>query len=73
MQSLMIYILYSIIAGDTSGNSKLYETLVEKTCPPQRIGRSGFMISTDIEALLINIPVETGRLKNIYLKNMSNI
>lgn len=45
---------------DASGSNKLYETLVEKGCPPQRVGRSSFIVNTEIEALLVRIPLETG-------------
>ncbi|CAL8110241.1 unnamed protein product [Orchesella dallaii] len=45
--------------GETNPNAKLFETLVEKSGPPLRIGRSCFVISTEAEGLLVKIPVES--------------
>ncbi|ODM89743.1 Histone-arginine methyltransferase CARMER [Orchesella cincta] len=55
-QGLLISFLKN---GETNPSARLYETLVEKSAPPLRIGRSCFVISTETEGLLVKIPIES--------------
>lgn len=38
----------------------LFETLIDKTSPPLKVGRTGFVISTETDALFLKMSTENG-------------
>lgn len=49
-------------AEDTS--LRLFETVVERSSPPIKIGRTGFILPTETEAIFLKMPSEQGKTYN---------